>query len=69
MFLWAEGGKASWVSINIIQTNEHVQDKGSHHSVPRRTIGKKIKLSALTGYSSAVQITSWQLLNNLSELN
>ena len=36
----------------------HVQDEGPNHSVPIRTIGEKRKLSALTGYSSAVQITS-----------
>ena len=39
----------------------HVQDEGPNYSVPIRTIGEKRKLSALTGYSTAAQVISWQL--------
>ena len=59
-------GRMQSSSMGIFQyesrPSRHVQDEGPNHSVPpRRTIGEKRKLSALTGYSSAVQVTPWQL--------
>ena len=45
------------VSFNKTPNQGYVQDEGQNHCVPRGTIiGEERKLSALTGYSSAISL-------------
>ena len=58
MFGWADGSQSAWVSFN---KNPDQADMAKSRVKPEFTTTKERKLRAVTGYSSAVDVTLWQL--------